>query len=270
MTADTTEIRDDLLDPSRAAALHATLGLPGDPPGTGDTLPPFWHHIHFWTALPPASLGRDGHPARGGLVPDFGLPRRMWAGGRVRWHEPLVLGRPARRTSRLEAAGMRDGRSGRFALVTLRHEITQDGALCLTEWQDLVYRPDPVPGAAAPVPAMAPTDESVRIEITFGSTDLFRYSALTFNGHRIHYDLDYARGVEGYPGLVVHGPLLALKLAALARTEMGTTGEFSYRATAPGFAGEQVAFCARAGTDGLILWARGADGRLCMSAQASP
>ena len=249
MTGPVQEIAD-AMDPARAAALHAALGLPGAAPGPGDPLPPFFHMIHFWQAEPPRALGRDGHPATGrGIVPDMGLPRRMWAGGRVTRHAPLRAGVPAIRRSRLAASERKEGRTGPLAFVTLSHEIEQEGAVVLTERQDLVYREDGAP-SAAPVPA----PEGGRA-LGFDPVLLFRYSALTLNGHRIHYDEPYATGVEGYGGLVVHGPLLATLMAL----EAGAI-DFSFRGRAPLVCGE----AARLGREGARLWVAGADGRMCM------
>lgn len=258
----------DAMDPARAAALHATLGLEGPPPGAGAPLPPFWHQVYFWEAVPPAALGRDGHPRVGDFIPDLGFPRRMWAGGALTFAAPIRLGTPATRRSRVERAERKEGRTGPFALVTLTHEIEQAGRLCLSERQSLVYRPEA--GETKPAePPRAPIDESVCRTRRFTTTDLFRYSALTFNGHRIHYDLAYAREVEGYPGLVVHGPLLAQHLMLMAEGMLGRLARFGFRATAPLFDFEQAEFCARPEGEGLALWVRGPDGRLCMTAEAA-
>ena len=148
----------------------------------------------------------------------------------------------------------------------MRHEIWQDDALRLTEWQDLVYRQDPDPAAPRPVAPAARDDETDLRRIGFTSTFLFRYSALTFNGHRIHYDIDYARDVEGYDGLVVHGPLLAQHLMLMARDLIGPLAQFSYRAASPLIDFEVAELC-RHGTD---LWVRAPDGRCVMTAQAVP
>ncbi|MBY6067361.1 acyl dehydratase [Leisingera aquaemixtae] len=257
----------DMMDPARAAAFQAALGLTPQV-AAGSRLPPFFHQLYFWTPLPPGALGRDGHPKVGGagLIPDMGLPRRMWAGGRLRFQAPLRAGIAAEKTSVLEKAERKTGRTGPLGIVTLRHEIRQEGALCLTEWHDLVYREDPDPAAPKPVPPEARTDETEAREVSFSSTLLFRYSALTFNGHRIHYDLDYARDVEGYEGLVVHGPLLAQHLMLLAEELMGPLAEFSFRASSPLMHSESAVLC-RNGPD---LWVRGPDGRQCMSATAAP
>ena len=206
------DIQTDMMDPARAAAWQTALGHEQTITG-GSDLPPFFHQLYFWSPQPPDGLGRDGHPLVGkGLIPDMGLPRRMWAGGRLEFHAPLIAGQDAERRSFRETATAKAGRTGPLAFVTLRHEIWQNGALCLTEWQDLVYREDPSPDAIAPTPPTARTDETDLREARFDTTLLFRYSALTFNGHRIHYDLDYARDVEGYEGLVVHGPLAGATL----------------------------------------------------------
>ena len=257
----------DTLDPARAAALWATLGLGGAAPGAGGPLPPFFHQIYFWAPQPPDNLGRDGHPAvdptGGGLIPDMGLPRRMWAGGRLHFHAPLHAGQPATKTTTLESAERKQGRSGALGFVTLRHDIHQNDALCVTEHQDLVYCGDPAPGSA-PQPPPAPTDETAHQTVQFDSTTLFRYSALTFNGHRIHYDADYARKVEGYAGLVVHGPLLAQHLMLMATARLGPLAGFDFRLTAPLICGNAAVLCAK----GKTFWVRGPGGQQCITAQA--
>ena len=261
-----TDGQTDMMDPARARAMLVLLGRQPDI-AAGDALPPFFHQLYFWAPEPAARLGRDGHPQTGiGLIPDMGLPRRMWAGGRLEFHAPLRAGQQAEKRSSIETTARKDGRSGPLAFVTLRHEVRQGGAPVLTEWQDLVYRQDPAPGAPAPVPPMAATDEDAAEPASFDSTALFRYSALTFNGHRIHYDLDYARDVEGYSGLVVHGPLLAQLLMLLAERQLGRLSRFAFRATAPLMHHETATLCWRG--DGT-LWVRGPDGRQCMTASAA-
>ena len=256
-----TQSRSDPMDPARAMALAATLGAATEV-AMGDALPPFAHHIYFWDALPPDGLGRDGHPARGGLIPDLGLPRRMWAAGKLVFHRPLLAGIRAEKTSTLEAVTRKTGRTGPLAFVRLRHEIRQRQTLAVSEWQELVYREDQ---PAATPPPIAATDEDFAQDVTFDSTMLFRYSALTFNGHRIHYDQDYARTVEGYDGLVVHGPLLAHLLMDMATSQRRTPMQgFSYRATAPLLHHETATLCWNNGR----AWVRGPDGRQCMTAEA--
>jgi 3-methylfumaryl-CoA hydratase len=255
--------QDDVLDPARAQAMQVMLGRAPELQA-GDPLPPFFHQLYFWTPQPPDKLGRDGHPQVGGLIPDLGLPRRMWAGGRLRFDAPVRLGVGAERRSVCEAVTRKIGRTGPLGFVTLRHEIWQEGALCLTEWQDLVYRQDLDPDATAAEPPRAPTDEDAARDVIFDATLLFRYSALTFNGHRIHYDQPYAREVEGYAGLVVHGPLLAQHLMLMAETDLGPLTEFSFRASAPLMHFETATLCRK----GRVLWVRGPDGRQCMEARA--
>ena len=257
----------DALDPWPANALVATLGLERGAFAGGDALPPFWHWLHFREAAPRAALGRDGHPAPGAFMPPVGRARRMWAGGRLWFHAPLRLGAPATRRSTIADVTRKTGRSGALTFVTVRNEMLQDGAVAVSEEQDIVYRPDPAPRAARPAPQQAPAEATHRRDWIFDSVMLFRYSALTFNGHRIHYDADYAREVEGYPGLVVHGPLLATLLLELAGEIAGPPARFAFRATAPVVAGEEVCVCAASG--GTSLWCVGADGRLAMQAEAA-
>jgi 3-methylfumaryl-CoA hydratase len=255
--------QSDVLDPARANAMRVALGQPADI-AIGTVLPPFFHQLYFWEPQPADMLGRDGHPKVGGLIPDMGLPRRMWAAGRLAFHAPLKVGVPATRTSICENATQKQGRSGPLGFVTLRHDVHQGGVHCLSEWQELVYREDPKANAVKPAVIMARTDEEACEDVSFSSTLLFRYSALTFNGHRIHYDLDYARDVEGYGGLVVHGPLLAQLLMLMAQDQLGPLETFSFRATSPLMHFETATLC-RKGRD---LWVRGPDGRQCMAARA--
>lgn len=233
MTDPATRILGDVMDPARARALEATLGR--DPAiEAGDTLPPFFHHVYFWDPQPPDRLGRDGHPKLGGFLPDLGLPRRMWAAGRLLFHAPLLAGIRAEQVSVIENVTRKQGRTGPLGFVRLRHDIRQRGAVAVTEWQEIVYREDPDPAAPRVDPPSSRTDESARATLRFDSTTLFRYSALTFNGHRIHYDRPYAKRVESYDDLVVHGPLLAQHLMLFSAEQLGRPlSEISYRATAP-------------------------------------
>ncbi len=250
------------LDPSRVDALNTLLHLEDIAPH------PFAHQVYFWDVHPASALGRDGHPKTGGLIPDMGLPRRMWAGGRLRFHAALRLGELAEKRSKLGSAERKVGRSGPLALITLMHEVHQDGQLIVEEEQDLVYLPDPDPQAEKPKAPAAPDLADHVTGRQFSTTDLFRYSALTFNGHRIHYDREYSQQVEGYPGLVVHGPLLAQCLMLQAEEILGELCAFDFRATAPLFDFETAEFCARKDGAGLEMWVRGPDGRQCMRAQA--
>jgi len=228
----------DTIAPGRARALWASLGAGDGEPLTGAALPPLWHWLYFWELTPRARLGPDGHAAAGEFLPPLGQVRRMWAGSRVAFHRPLVIGEPARRRTTIADITAKQGRSGALTFVTLRHEITGKDGPAIAEEQDLVYR-DP---AAGPAKAGAPApDGGDRIERwTADPVLLFRYSALTFNAHRIHYDAPYANGMEGYRGLVVHGPLLATLMAGAAQRHRAgaTLASFRFRALGPVFAEE--------------------------------
>lgn len=254
------ETRTDPMGPWPAQAFCRTLELARPEPGEGDTLPPFWHWMYFLDARPRGELGPDGHPAVGGFIPRVAQPRRMWAAGRLTVQGALPLGQPATRVSTIADVAEKTGRAGAMTFVTIRHEVFGSGGPAVTEEQDIVYREDPDPDAPKHAPKRAPTDETHARKWSCDSTVLFRYSALTFNGHKIHYDLHHATEVEGYPGLVVHGPLVAKLLLELAQ-EIGPVTEFSYRLTAPVFADEPFTACAKENATGLTLWARGSDGR---------
>lgn len=250
----------DVMDPARARALQATLGLEMTA-DVGTALPPFFHHIYFWDPLPPQNLGGDGHPNLGGFIPDMGLPRRMWAAGRLLFHGGILAGVKAEKTSMIEGVTRKNGRSGPLAFVRIRHDIRQRGTIVLSEWQDVVYRQD---GGETPERPMARQDAEFEEDVVFDTTTLFRYSALTFNGHRIHYDDPYAKAVEGYDGVVIHGPLLAQHLMLLGTRMLGKPlSEVTYRATAPLIAPQVATMC---WADGQA-WVRGPQGEQCMLAQ---
>ncbi|MCY3879271.1 MAG: MaoC family dehydratase N-terminal domain-containing protein [Rhodobacteraceae bacterium] len=253
---------DDRIDPARAAALHAALQWPGTAPGEADPLPHFWHQIYFWDARPPTHLGVDGHVKPGAFIPDFGLQQRMWAGGSLESEKPLIAGRAGRRISRIEEIAEKHGQSGPLKFVTVRHEIVQDG-LCAVERQQLVYRNATRLRTASSGKAPSHCESFICDEVT-----LFRFSALTFNSHRIHYDADYCRQIAGYPAPVVHGPLLAMRLARLAVATGGEFRRFTYRATGPAFCGERILLWADTTDDRIELSAGTADGRVCMTARA--
>lgn len=266
-----TEQSADLIHAAPARALAATLDTRDDW-RNGAALPPLWHWIYFWSAAPASQLGEDGHPLRGGFLPPVPLPRRMWAGGRLRFHAPLTLGAEAQRTSTIKDVQARQGKSGALVFVTVEHRIVSGEQLCITEEHDIVYREMPRAGVAAPV-AVAPEEAQWSQQVTPDPTLLFRYSALTFNGHRIHYDRSYASGVEGYPGLVVHGPLVATMLMALVRRELParTVSDFSFRASSPLFDIDPFSLNGRLSDDGrtVSLWAANAQGALAMQAEAT-
>jgi 3-methylfumaryl-CoA hydratase len=250
---------EDIIGQAPAAALAAVLDVPETAPSAGEPLPPLWHWLYFLQAPPQRDLGADGHPAAGHFLPPIPDRTRMFAGGRLRSQAPVIVGRSAERRSELAEVAVKHGRSGEMALVTVRHEIRQEGRLCLVEEQDLVYRSGRGTRASRPEPpgrVEAPAG-AWRLSLATDPVLLFRFSALTGNAHRIHYDAPYARDVEGYPGLVVHGPLLAVAmLEAVRRGAPGRrVGSLSYRLLSPVFAGDRVLIAGEpAGADG------GADG----------
>ena len=264
MTNSAQTVRIDL---ERARALQATLGTGDRPLSDGDPLPHFWHWSQFWDVRRSEDLGRDGHPKLGGIIPDLGLPRRMWAGGRLEFFAPILIGTETTRRTELVSAERKRGRTGPLAFVKLAHDISSAGRFLIREEQDLVYREDARASDLRPEPEQAPTDATETRVLKASTTELFRYSALTFNGHRIHYDLDYAREVEHYEGLVVHGPLLAQRLIALAVEILGDIKVFEFRAVSPIFHFETFTLNARRCADGLDMWVAGPDGRLAMTAR---
>ncbi|MBI4293231.1 MAG: MaoC family dehydratase N-terminal domain-containing protein [Betaproteobacteria bacterium] len=268
-----TESRSDLVTSAPIAALSATLDRDDPYPRAGEAIAPLWHWLYFLPQYRHSEIGRDGHPVRGGFLPPVPLPRRMWAGSRFEFHQPIRVGDALSRTSRIVSVSAKEGRSGALVFVQVRHEIGNPGGLALTEDQDLVYRDNPGPADPAPSPRAAPRDEAWTREIVPDEVLLFRYSALTFNGHRIHYDYRYVTEVEGYPGLVVHGPLIATLLMDVLRRNMpgASVATFSFRAMKPLFANTPFAVCGRPENDGktVALWARDAEGWLAMDATAT-
>ena len=239
--------------------------------GPGDPLPPLWHFCLHLPSVPLAGLGPDGHPERGGFLPPVRLPRRMWAAGRFEFVDDIRIGDEVTKTSTIEDISVKSGRSGPLCFVTVGHVLDVGGAVRVVESQSLVYRGHPEPHAPAPVAEPAPAPESADWTRTIDPSEvlLFRYSALTFNAHRIHYDRDYARDVEGYEGLVVHGPLTATLLADLAVTEGGRPlAAFSFRALAPLFDTAPFTISGRVDGDVAELWASGPAGGLAMTATA--
>ncbi|MCP1572959.1 acyl-CoA dehydrogenase [Herbaspirillum rubrisubalbicans] len=267
----TKETTADELNVAHAVALAACLDLPVAPL-PGDALPPLWHWMYFWQAAPQSRIGSDGHPERGGFLPPVPLPRRMWAGGRLRFDAPLPVGAGAQRTSTILDLKVKDGRSGRLAFVTVGHEIRYGAEVAIREEQDIVYRDPPQPGSPAPSGPPAPREAAWERQVVPDPVLLFRYSALTLNGHRIHYDRAYATDVEGYPGLVVHGPLIATLLADLLRRRIpdARLAEFSFRALSPLFDTEPFTLRGQPDADGktLHLWAENIRGELAMQATA--
>lgn len=262
----------DQLAAAPVRGLSATLDRDDPEPGSGTELPPLWHWLYFLPRHRQGELGQDGHARLGGFLPPVPLPRRMWAGGRLQWHAPLRVGEEVRRTSRIGSVTHKAGRSGDLVFVLVRHEVHNAQGLALTEEHDIVYRAAARPGEPAPPPQPAPGDAAWSREIVPDPVLLFRYSALTFNGHRIHYDRSYVTEVEGYPGLVVHGPLIATLLVDLVRREQpgAVFASFSFKAVRPTFDLHPLRVSGRPTADGrgAQLWAQDHEGWLTMQAQA--
>ncbi len=265
------ERRVDEVTAAPAAALAATLDIDDAAPGPGAALPPLWHWLYFLPRALARDIGRDGHPQRGGFLPPVPLPRRMWAGGRLQFHRPLRIGEAITRESKIISVEAKTGRSGSLVFVGVQHELSTSDGIALVEKQDIVYRDAAQPGAVAAAALPAPDNETFRRDVTPDPVLLFRYSALTFNGHRIHYDRTYACETEGYPGLVVHGPLIATLLLDLLRAECpaAQVTRFAYKAVSPLFDLHGFALCGRADSHRRFsLWARAHDGALAMQATA--
>ncbi|UCG97861.1 MAG: acyl-CoA dehydrogenase [Burkholderiales bacterium] len=250
----------------------------------GATLPPAWHWAFFNAVEPISALGRDGHPRKGGFLPPTAQPRRMWAGSRLHWHGDLRVGQAVERASTILKCEAKRGRTGDMVLVTVGHQFRAGDALLLDEQHDIVYRDeasDLERRALAELAAQARAGgvhyerqgEIVR-EVTVGPVQMFRYSAVTFNGHRIHYDRDYARETEGYPGLVVHGPLIATMLLEFLQAQVAPgrrVERFEFRAIKPTFDIAPFALHAAApAADGSVsLWSTNNVGAVGMQATAT-
>jgi 3-methylfumaryl-CoA hydratase len=263
----------DTITAAPVRALTATLDHPAADVTTGTPLPPLWHWLYFLPMHRQSDIGPDGHAKRGGFLPPVPLPRRMWAGSQFEFRAPIRVGDEVERRSTIADVTSKEGRTGKLVFVKVRHELHCNGAAdaALVEFHDIVYREAQRPSDVPPPPQPAPAGASWQREIVPDDVLLFRYSALTFNGHRIHYDADYVRQIEGYPDLVVHGPLLALLLLDLLRCTVpdATVGRFRYRAVAPLFVARPLALCGKPTAEGTAeLWVEGDDGRLATWAEA--
>ncbi|MGQ0619962.1 MAG: acyl-CoA dehydrogenase [Panacagrimonas sp.] len=260
----------DDLHPLPAQALSKALDH-SSPLKAGGVLPPSWQWLYFLDAPSASTTAPDGHPKLGEFLPPAPLPRRMWAAGAMRVERPLHLGTQATRRSVIRSVDAKSGKSGSLVFVTLDHEISQGGRLCVREEQNLVYREMPSGPAPLPPGEVARTDADWSRGITPDPVLLFRYSALTYNSHRIHYDRHYAVEREFYPALVVHGPLLATLLLDLVRANLpgAPIADFQFRAVRPTF--DTHAFTVNGKREGqqLKLWSADHEGNLCMSATAT-
>lgn len=259
-------IETDIVGAHVAARLAATL----DRPHSGTMLPPLWHYGLFLTVAPTATLGSDGHPRRGDFMPPVSLPRRMFAGLDLRFLRPLTIGQDVTRVSRIASVDHRRGKTGDLVFVRVMMTYSQAGAACLEEEQTIVYR-----GAGGRVPPVVAAPRAALVagetaeEWTPGTVELFRYSSATFNSHRIHYDQQYVTAEEGYPGLVVHGPLAATRLCDFAARVAGRiVTRFTFRGEAPTFVDQTVRLVGRMDGDKATVRAERADGVTAMSATA--
>jgi 3-methylfumaryl-CoA hydratase len=263
---------EDLAAPWPVAALAATLDLDLPEPRAGDPLPPGWHWLYFLEATPASALGPDGHPRRGEFLPPVALPRRMWAGGRIEFRRPLRIGDRLQRHSEIVSVEPKRGRSGELVFVTVRHTISTAEEAAVIEEHDIVYREAATASDPASSAPLAPATAAWRRELSADPVLLFRFSALLFNAHRIHYDADYCRNEAGYPGLLVHGPLQALLLLDLLRRhERRAVRRFDYRALHPIYHFERFTVNGEPCADGARaeLWSANAAGRYAMKASAA-
>ena len=272
-----TETLSDSIAAVPVQALSATLDRDDPAPAAGTPLPPLWHWMYFLPHARASEIGPDGHPKRGGFLPPVPLPRRMWAGGRLAWEptNPLCVGQQVQRRSTIRSVKHKAGRTGELLFVLVEHQYHTERGLALTEEHDIVYRSAARPGDPAPPPQTPPLagQQAWSRAIVPDDVLLFRYSALTFNGHRIHYDRKYVTEVEGYPGLIVHGPLIATLLLDLLRREMpgAQVAAFDFRAVRPTFDLHPFSVHGKPSADGrtVELWAQDHEGFLTMQGMAT-
>jgi 3-methylfumaryl-CoA hydratase len=271
------EALHDVIGATPLRGLSAALDREDPAPAAGAAVPPLWHWLYFLPQARQGELGPDGHPRRGGFLPAVPLPRRMWAGGRLRWEaaNPLCVGQTVQRVSTVRSVSHKSGRSGELVFVRVEHRFSNDAGLALTEEHDIVYRAAARPGDPAPAPQRPPLAglQAWSRSIVSDPVLLFRYSALTFNGHRIHYDRRYVTQEEGYPGLVVHGPLIATLLLDLLRRELpqAAVSGFEFKAVRPTFDLHPFSVHGMPVDGGrrIELWAEDHDGWLTMQGTAS-
>jgi 3-methylfumaryl-CoA hydratase len=269
------ETVSDIATATPYAALAATLDRAPERPSPGTPLPALWHWLYFLPLHRQSEIGPDGHAKRGGFLPPVPLPRRMWAGSQFEFHRPLRVGDHLTRVSTIHDVTEKSGRTGTLVFVKVRHEIHrgEEPDIALTEFHDIVYREAPKPDDVVPPPKAAPPNATWEKQWVPDDVLLFRYSALTFNGHRIHYDRRYVTEVEGYPGLIVHGPMIATLLLDLLRHKLPDVelARYEFRAVRPVFDINRFFVCGEPQPDGKTfrLWARDHEGWLTMDATAT-
>ena len=268
-----TETVTDTITATPYAALSATLDRDPEQPPAGTPLPPLWHWLYFLPLYRQSEVGPDGHAQRGGFLPPVPLPRRMWAASQLEFNRPLRVGDAIRRVSTITDVSEKSGRTGALVFVKVRHEIraNDEASPAIVEFHDIVFREAPKDIDVSP-PRVAPAQSRWQRRVVPDAVLLFRYSALTFNAHRIHYDRKYVTGVEGYPGLVVHGPLIATLLLDLLRDRMpdAEVARYEFRALRPLFDIHPFFVCGEPQRDGksIRLWTRDHEGALTMDATA--
>jgi len=268
------ETISDVVTATPYAALSATFDRPPERPPAGTPLPALWHWLYFLPLYRQSEAGPDGHAKRGNFLPPVPLPRRMWAGSQLEFHKPLRVGDNLVRESTIHDVTEKTGRTGTLVFVKVRHEIRRQGEaeVALTEFHDIVYREAAKPDDVVPPPKAAPTSAAWERKWVPDDVLLFRYSALTFNSHRIHYDRRYVTEVEGYPGLIVHGPLIATLLLDLLRHQLSdaVVARYEFRAIRPTFDTSHFFVCGEPQPDGksFHLWAKDHEGWLTMDATA--
>jgi 3-methylfumaryl-CoA hydratase len=260
----------DIVTAQLVKGLRATLFLPVGEPKSGDAAPFTVHWCLAPTVVPASELGADGHPARGGFLPPVPLPRRMWAGGELEFFDTLRVGDEITRTSRIKNVNLKSGSTGQLCFVAVDHELTTPRGLAIRERHDIVYR-DVTAGSSAPAKPASPPPAAKHRETHFADPVLlFRYSALTFNGHRIHYDRDYVTKVEGYPGLIFHGPMqAALQIEFAAKLRGLVPKKFAYRGVQPLFEGSEFSVNANETAAGLETWTANSEGQPTMKGTAT-
>jgi 3-methylfumaryl-CoA hydratase len=255
----------DVISQDLVTKFRATLDLPVPEGNAAGTAPQLIHFCLGQPAAPTSALGPDGHPARGGFLPPVPLPRRMWAGGEIVFHNDLRVGDAVERVATISDVVLKEGRTGLLCFVTVQHVISVDGQKHVEERQDIVYRGE---GGSPPPQPLAPKGQHSR-PMSTSAPLLFRYSALTFNGHRIHYDRRYTMEVEGYPGLIVHGPLQATALCHFAAEIKGRApSRFSFRSAGTLFDDDKAIVNAEDNGDGMTLWTAREGGPIAMSGEA--
>ena len=265
------QFASSILTISPMEGLAAALDRDSTAFSQGDALPPLWHWLYFLETSKQSELAEDGHPHRGDFLPPIDLPRRMWAGSRLNFIRPLIAGETIKRSSTIQSIDLKHGRSGSLGFVCVAHELSDSSGVLLIEEHDIVYRDMPTGTVSAQSPLKADENHNFARTVTPDPVLLFRYSALTFNGHRIHYDRAYAKDVESYPGLVVHGPLLATFMLELFADNYpeATLSSFSFKAIRPVFDIDSFQVCGNRpdNTGSAKLWIADNAGNLCMEAR---